>query len=319
MTNQSGRMKLQMLILLLILSTAGFAQEVVICERFTNMGQPKNPMVEIAVDSLPIQLKVLYNNGKNTIDKSKVNMLIEVGDGKKIPAEPFYLNVSQSRNWVGADITFKHSGNHVVSAFTPENQILASTKFKVILKGNKTPTAEKEKTVEEIVALDEPIRKEEGKVIRLKKESESVRKPTAEVASMDIIPGFKANEKVEISEEEAKTLHYEGVSLEFGTSEGSKGLSGKSEKFQLKNGRADVVGLLMNQLPIKTKTLQIDIWQKGKDGSFSELTVSEEHACNPKVYKSYFPLKFYREGQYKVSVYTDDFVWISSGYVTISK
>ncbi|MFT5919698.1 MAG: hypothetical protein ACI9FU_001511, partial [Granulosicoccus sp.] len=80
-----------------------------------------------------------------------------------------------------------------------------------------------------------------------------------------------------------------------------------------------VTGLLMNQLPIKTKTLQIDIWKKGKDGTFSELTVSKEHHCNPKVYKTFFPVKFYQEGKYKVSVYTDDFVWICSSYLTITK
>lgn len=85
------------------------------------------------------------------------------------------------------------------------------------------------------------------------------------------------------------------------------------------NGRADVTGLLINQLPIKTKMIQVDIWQQGKDGSFSELTVSEEHACNPKFYKTFFPIKFYREGKYKVSVYSDDFVWINSGYVKIIK
>ncbi|MFT5279285.1 MAG: hypothetical protein ACI9P8_000919, partial [Bacteroidia bacterium] len=115
MTDQSGRMKLQMLILLLFVAASGFAQEVILCERFTNTGQPKNVVTQIVVDSLPLQLKVLYNNGKTTIDKSKLNMLIEVEDGKKIPAQAFYINVSQGRNWVGADIEFKHAGEHVVS------------------------------------------------------------------------------------------------------------------------------------------------------------------------------------------------------------
>lgn len=310
-------MKSQMLILLLFVAATGFSQEVIICERFTNTGLPKNPMAEIVVESLPLRLKVLYNNGKNTIDKSKVNMLIEYADDKKVPAEPFYLNVSQSRNWVGSDIEFKYAGGHVVSAFTPENEILASTKFNIILKGKEAPLAVVNDSTEEVESNEEASKAE--KVVREKvqtKAKESVRKPTAE---FEISTGFNPTEKIEITEEEAKTLHYEGVTLEFGKTKGSKGLEGKSTEFKLSNGRADVTGMLMNQLPIKTKTLQIDIWQKGKDDSFSELTVSEEHACNPNVYKSFFPLKFYRVGEYKVSVYTDDFVWISSAYVTVSK
>ncbi|MFT5053704.1 MAG: hypothetical protein ACI97X_000723 [Oceanospirillaceae bacterium] len=319
MTDQSGRMKLQMLILLLFVAASGFAQEVILCERFTNTGQPKNVVTEIVVDSLPLQLKVLYNNGKTTIDKSKLNMLIEVEDGKKIPAQAFYINVSQGRNWVGADIEFKHAAEHVVSAFTPENEILASTNFKITLKGDQKLVIEEKKVAEEVVSETvEPKIIEDVEIAEVAEKEPDVEE-TIDTVLEETATGFDPTKKVAITEEEAKTLHYEGVSLEFGTSKGGKGLEGKSADFKLTKGRADVTGLLMNQLPIKTKTLQIDIWKKGKDGTFSELTVSKEHHCNPKVYKTFFPVKFYQEGKYKVSVYTDDFVWICSSYLTITK
>ena len=317
---KSGSIKLQILSLLLFTASSGIAQNVVICKRFTNTGQPKSAKTEIVVDSLPLQLKMIYNNGKTTIDKSKLNMLIEVEDGKKIPAQAFYINVSQGRNWVGADIEFNYAGDHVISAFSLENEILASTKFKITLKAKEAPTP-----VFNEAAVIAEIKKETPKTVEevvpkvFAKKEDSLLQAEAEPIVEELATGFDTSKKVEITEEEAKTLYYEGAKLEFGKAKGSKGLEGKGAEFNLSNGRADVTGLLINQLPIKTKTLQVDIWQQGKDGSFSELTVSEEHACNPKFYKTFFPIKFYRAGKYKVSIYTDDFVWISSGYVTISK
>jgi hypothetical protein len=246
--------------------------------------------------------------------------LIEVEDGKKIPAQAFYINVSQGRNWVGADIEFNYAGNHVISAFSLENEILASTKFKITLKAKEAPTPVfNEATVLAEVKKENPKTVEEVVLKVFAKKEEPLLQAEAEPLVEELATGFDTSKKIEITEEEAKTLYYEGAKLEFGKAKGSKGLEGKGAEFNLSNGRADVTGLLINQLPIKTKTLQVDIWQQGKNGSFSELTVSEEHACNPKFYKTFFPIKFYREGKYKVSVYTDDFVWISSGYVTISK
>jgi hypothetical protein len=246
--------------------------------------------------------------------------LIEVEDGKKIPAQAFYINVSQGRNWVGADIEFNYAGNHVISAFSLENKILASTKFKITLKAKEaaTPVLNEVTEIGE-VTKEAPKTEEEVVTKEVIKKEEPVVQPEGEPIVEELATGFDTSKKVEITEEEAKTLHYEGAKLEFGKAKGSKGLDGKGAEFKLSNGRADVTGLLINHLPIKTKTLQVDIWQQGKNGSFSELTVSDEHACNPKFYKTFFPIKFYREGKYKVSVYTDDFVWINSGYVTISK
>jgi hypothetical protein len=321
MKQRSGSIKLQILSLLLFVASSGIAQNVVICKRFTNTGQPKSVMTEIVADSLPLQLKVIYNNGKTTIDKSKLNMLIEVEDGKKIPAQAFYVNVSQGRNWVGADIEFNYAGDHVISAFSLENKILASTKFKITLKAKEAPTP----VFNDATLIAEVQKKETPKTVEkvvpkvFLKKDEPIIQAESEPTVKELATGFDTSKKVEITEEEAKTLYYEGAKLEFGKAKGSKGLEGKDAEFKLLNGRADVTGLLINQLPIKTKMLQVDIWQQGKDGSFSELTVSEEHACNPKFYKTFFPIKFYREGKYKVSVYSDDFVWINSGYVTIIK
>ena len=303
---------------MLLLSLSGISQEVFICRSYSNTGVSKNIISEITVDSLPVQLKVLYNNGKTTIDRSKINMLIEFDDEKKLPAEPFYLNVSQGRNWVAADIEFKQEGHQVISAFTPENKILASCEFNVIVKGAAKPAEVKDPENATTQPKVKDVAKEENALAK-----EATKKTgTEEPRSMEAKPletGFDPKKKVEISEEEAKTLHYDGVKLEFGQARSAKGLEGTNSSFSLDEGRADVTGLLLNQLPIKTSSLQVDIWQKGKDGSFSELTVSEEHDCNPKSYKTYFPLRFYREGDYKISIYTDDFVWITSGYLNITK
>jgi len=306
---------LRSILILLLISFTSKAQEVVICEKFSNTGIPKNTILEIAVDSLPFNAKVLYNNGKTTIERSKVNILVEAEDGMKVTAEAFFINVSQSRNWVGADIQFKYPGSFVVSAFTPENSVLASTRFSVLLNGMTTKVdapRKKEGNVEKVINDPVEVKTEVGV-----SNMEATNEEPQEVE--EIATGFDPDHKVTISSEEDKTLYYKEVQLEFGTSRNENELVGKNKMFNLKLGRADVTGMLMNGQKLNTSSLQIDTWQKGNNGSFSELIVSEEHVCDPNAKTSFFPLRFYREGQYKVSVYTKDFVWIASAYVTVIK
>lgn len=294
-------------------------QEVIFCESYANTGVPKNPATEFLVDSLPFRVQVLYNNGKTTIANSKVNFLVEPEESMNKKAEKTFVNVSQGRNWVVMEQLFEQPGKYAVSVFTPQNEIMAGSLITIKVKGaNKpavekpaeTPKAEKPKKVEK-------VEKVEKKAVAKDTEAPAVSEPVASKKTKTIDTGFNPAMKVEITEEDKKTLHYEGVKILFGNSLDKGKLTGVSDSFGKDKGRVKVMTQVLNPQPLKTEKIQADFWMKSNTGEFDELVVSEEHDANPRSYKAYFTTDLFKSGEYKVSVYTEDFVWIASSYLTV--
>lgn len=300
-------------------STHTQGQEVIFCESYANTGIPKKPSKEFLVDSLPFRVQVLYNNGKTTIANSKVNFLVEPEKSMNKKAEKTFINVSQGRNWVVMEKMFELPGRYAVSVFTPKNEIMAGSVISIKVKGAAKPVVEK--------IVDTPKEEKPKKVVKVEKvekkavaedtEAPANSKPVESKETKRIDTGFNPAEKVEITEDEKKTLHYEGVKLLFGNSLSNGKLEGQSDSFGKDKGRVKVMTQVLNPQPLKTEKIQADFWMKSNTGEFDELVVSEEHDANPRSYKAYFTTDLFKSGEYKVSVYTEDFVWIASSYLTV--
>lgn len=291
------------------------AQEVIFCESYTNTGLPKNAAKEFIVDSVPFRVQILYNNGKTTIDRSKVNFLIEPEERLNKTPEKVFVNVSQSRNWVALEHLFTVPGKYAVSVFTPENEIMAGSMINVKVTGMAKPKPEKIVAVEESEKVEKVVTTEKREV---KEPSEPVPvKTTPKPESKVLDTGFNPAEKVEVTEDDKKTLHYNGVKIQFGSSLNNGKLEGVADSFSKDKGRVKVMTQVLNPQPLKTEKIQADFWMKSNTGEFDELVVSEEHDANPRSYKAYFTTDLFKAGEYKVSVYTEDFVWIASSYLVV--
>ena len=313
---------LKQILSLAILGLIGFnltatAQEIIFCEAYTNMGVPKKAAQVWAVDSLPLRVQIMYNNGKTTITNSKVNFLIEPEKRLGQDAEKIFVNVSQGRNWVVLEKVFDKPGKYAVSVFTPGNEIMAGSMITVKLNGSAKPkqVAKGEKAVE-VNRIEQKEKTERPKKIEEPRTVIAKAEPKNEESKL-IKTGFNPAKKMEITAEDKEVLHYDGVKLQFGSGLSNGKLEGVSESFSRNKGRVKLMTQVMNPQPLKTGKIQADFWLKSNTGEYDELVVSEEHEANPRSYKAFFSTLLFKSGEYKVSIYTEDFVWIASSYLKV--
>lgn len=276
----------------------GLAQELVVCKTQQD-GIPRGSSMEWKVDSFPVQLTLFYNHGKTTIDERNLNFIIEPEQGLGIAPSEISIVVSQGRNWASIPFMFQRSGKYAISAYRSNKSILASTHISV---------TGPEKQFGANAAT--------GTAVGMGRRAVDGEQPPA----VQVPPTERVPVKRPLTEEEKKTLHFEGVRIAFGTGIKNHKLEGGSSSFGSEVARKGIQVQLTNPKPFGAKALLYDVWRSassGSDADHSELIVNGEMSTDPKAYTVSAPLTLFKTGSYKVSFFTAENVWIGSAYLTV--
>ena len=303
-------------ILLIFFSVSVIGQEVTVGDYFNNLGSLRNPSKEWKTEEFPIKLVLMYNNGKTTINGNTMNFLVEPEKTLGLPAEDLKLVIGQGRSWAAMKHDFKQPGTYTITAYDREKNAMASTSIKI--DGPKKVVVEEVKAPEPVIVKEEPPKPEpkvEEKLVVVETKPAKVEPiKFIEQATEPVV----IEQKVELTEEEEETIMYETFYIAFGRGMRNGMLEGQNEKFKLNPKGHYVEVLFSNNLGFNTKRITADVWRKPRDASDYTEHVTEKHVnISPKTIQSNFNLSFFKRGDYKVSLYTEEFVWIGSGYVSL--
>lgn len=73
-----------------------------------------------------------------------------------------------------------------------------------------------------------------------------------------------------------------------------------------------------NPSALNTDQIIVDIWRK-KGSQYDDFVETKRYNITSTLDYTYFKYSFFEKGDYKISVYTKDQVWINTGYVTVKK
>jgi hypothetical protein len=73
---------------------------------------------------------------------------------------------------------------------------------------------------------------------------------------------------------------------------------------------------VQNDKKLATTQLIVDVYRK-KGNDYTEFVETKYYDITPSWSDTHFKYTFYKAGDYKISVYNKENVWINSGYVTI--
>lgn len=276
----------------MLASNVILAQEIIFCQGYSERGEPKGELKdEWNLDKDGVKVEILYNNGKTTINDAKLYVLIEEKEPKDNP-EKLIITVNRQNNWAATSKVFKQAGEFMITVFGIDNNILATKK--ITIKGAEKPKqameamkVEKVETALKLPAQEEP-----------KEEKAASRGMTF------------------TKEEVAKTHQYDGSKLSFGQGFDEK-LVRPSDKFALGKSGVYVAMLLENPKALSTSTVTVDVWKKDKDGEYTEHIGAKEVKVKSDKKAADFHYSFFKPGEYKVSIFSGDFTWICSSYLTV--
>ncbi len=267
------------------------AQEIIFCEGNTERGEPRGELKdEWKLSKEGTKVHMLYNNGKTTINYAKLYVLIEEKEPKENP-EKLTITVNRQNNWAAIDYTFKKAGEYMISIFGIDNNILASKKIMITGPGAQVTETMKIERIETSLKL--PGQKKE------------VEEEKAATRGMNFS-----------KEEVAKVHTYDGSKLSFGQGFDEK-LVKPSNQFALGKSGVYVAMLLENPNPLNTSTVTIDVWKKNSEGKYIEHVGAKEVKVKSDKKAADFHYSFTKPGEYKVSIFSGDFTWICSDYLTI--
>lgn len=293
--------KLTPVIVLLLFSFSLSAQKLYFCKGYSETGEPKGVSEDWPFESKGTQVVFLYNNGKTTFNFASLFFVVENVTTKT--SDKVEYKVAQNRNWDAMKYTFKEPGYYSVSVFGNDSKLLAKSVVKIGESKAKEVVREKEE-----VKKAEPVEKVEAKATVEVKEN---------VAKESIAE--KNIEQVE-SKEAKEVLYYDDIRVIF--SEQVKGGKIINEKTNFKMGElgAYVEIILQSAKPLNTNAVTVDIWKKENDNNlFSEHTDEHEIKVDNKTKFINFHRSFFKPGDYKISFFNADLVWMTTGYVTISE
>jgi hypothetical protein len=96
--------------------------------------------------------------------------------------------------------------------------------------------------------------------------------------------------------------------------------SNASTEFTIPKAGAYLTVQVDNGKALKTTQLVVDIYKKPKGSSdYTEFVETKRYDIEEHWNRPYFTYTFYSGGEYKLSVYNADEVWINAGYVTIKQ
>jgi hypothetical protein len=296
------------LVFFLLLPFVGFGQEVVVCKS-QQSGVPSGAAAEWKVDAFPIELTLFYNNGKTTINERVVNFIVE--SEKRFGLAPVEVSmvVSQGRNWISAPFAFERAGKYVITAFRPDKSVLATSLISI--EGPEVVVKTEAVAVEPVVA-----RNSKAEIIPADNQRfDAVQRPESQIpvaAPVKLAAPLNA--------EEQKTLKFEEVNIAFGIGVADKKLKSPATTFTEAQTRKGIIVQLSNSSQFGAESVSLDIWKKSSAtaSDYDELIVNTKVAVSPKGYTTQAPITLFKKGEYKVSFFTPDFVWIGSAYLTVN-
>ena len=299
----------RVLVFFLLLPFAASAQQVIVCKT-QQSGVPRESAIEWKVDSFPQELTLFYHNGKTTISERSLNFIIE--PEKRLGLEPFEASivVSQGRNWAATPFLFTRAGKYVISAYRADKTVMATTLISIDGPENQ----------EVAVVTEAPVVKTEPAVSSPTVSGVATNRPdNVNQAQVQVAPSAPVQVAVELTAEEQKTLKFEEVNIAFGTGVSGRKLTAPGSAFTDVQTRKGIVVQLSNTKPFGVGSVAIDIWRKAPGASdFDEMIVNQTVNVNAKDYTVQAPITLYKKGEYKVSFFTPDFVWIGSAYLTVN-
>lgn len=282
------------------------AQEVIVCKTQQD-GIPRGGAIEWQVESFPVQLTLFYHNGKTTISERHLNFIVEPENGLGIGPFEESIVVSQGRNWASVLFEFPKAGKYVVSAFRNDQSVMAATHITIEGPAIEKPSKEEEETV-----------RPSGSTALKPERTLSIIRDHAQPSSYQVSPSPEVKLAQPLSDEEMKTLHFAEVNIGFGTGVSGRKLADAGSEFTELQTRKGLVVQLSNNKPFATESVMMDVWRKsGEDTDYDEMVFESSVAVNAKSYTVQTPLTLFKKGDYKVSFFTSDFVWIGSGYVSV--
>lgn len=295
------------MLLILLVQVSSSAQEVIVCKG-QQSGVPRAASAEWTAETFPLALTLFYHNGKTTITERSLNFIIEAEDGAGIGPFEESIVVSQGRNWASVDFSFPRSGKYVVSAYRADRSIMA--RAEVTIAG---PEAVQIQVADERMLTPVLKNPNETGVMPVRSAMEGV--PTSVV---QVSPTPRVPVKQELSQEEEKTLKFDFVNIAFGTSVKDRRLVDAGERFNEAQSRKGLVVQLSNAKPLGTKSVAFDVWRRsGSSQEYDEMVVDQQFDVDPKAYTAQTSLTLFKKGEYKVTFFTEELVWIGSGILTI--
>ncbi len=296
------------LVFFLLLSLAGFSQEVVVCKS-QQSGVPSGVAAEWKVDAFPIELTLFYNNGKTTINERVVNFIVETEKRFGLAPVEVSMVVSQGRNWISAPFAFERAGKYVITAFRPNKSVLATSLISI--EGPEVVVKTETVAAAPVVASNS-----KAEIIPADNQRfDAVQRPEAQIATATPV-----KLATPLNAEEQKTLKFEEVNIAFGTGVADKKLKSPATTFTEAQTRKGIIVQLSNSSQFGVESVSLDIWKKSNASAsdYDELIVNTKVAVSPKGYTTQAPITLFKKGEYKVSFFTPDFVWIGSAYLTVN-
>ncbi len=305
-------LKFTPVILLCLVSFSLSAQKIYFCRGYSETGEPKGSTDTWAFSEKGTEVVFLYNNGKTTFDFSSIFFLVEEKGTKE--TEKIEMKVYQNKNWEAKKYLFKKLGEYTVTVFGSNNKILASGVVKIV-----SPVAKEAEKVKEQEVVTEV--KKEKEVAEVKKEKELEKETVVAEKEKVVIEAEKTPEKINIldTKEAKEVLYYDDVKVIFCEQVKEGKTVNEKTNFKMGDIGAYVEIVLESSKPLNTDIITVDIWKKEADNLYSEHTADQEIKLNGKIKQVNFHHSFFKPGDYKISFFSRDNVWITTGYVTVSK
>jgi len=292
--------------LILFQSGSVFSQEIIVCKSQQD-GIPRGASTEWKVDSFPVQLTLFYHHGKTTIDERNLNFIIEPESSLGIGPFEASVVVSQGRNWASTTFMFTRAGKYMISAYRSDKTVMAANLVSI------------DGPEKEVAAAPAPMAVARPVSKATEPSSQTVSRDGKPYDGLQVAPVARVATDRPLTAEEQKTLKFEEVNIAFGTLISGRKLEGVAARFTDAQTRKGIVVQLSNSKPFGAESITLDIWRKSSAtaNDFDELITNSDVAVNPKAYTVHAPITLFKKGEYKVSFFTSDFVWIGSAYLTV--
>ncbi|MBK7104572.1 MAG: hypothetical protein IPH62_04750 [Ignavibacteriae bacterium] len=126
-------MKLKSIIIFLIffLSASIFAQNIYVCESYTDQGNPIGIINILGIGTIKKSVNILIDNEKK-LDSDILYLFIDkLNDGKFSPYDSKILKVEKEKFWASIKYEFKETGVYEISFLNSSEKKLANSKFEV--------------------------------------------------------------------------------------------------------------------------------------------------------------------------------------------
>jgi hypothetical protein len=279
--------------------------------RSQQSGVPKDAATEWTAEQFPLSLTLFYHNGKTTITERSLNFIIEAENGAGIGPFEESIVVSQGRNWASLDFSFPRAGKYAVSAYRADRSVMARTEVTI----NGPEVGQPQVVTGGISAVEAPQPSKPSQQGGSSERSAMHGEPSVVV---QVPPAPRVPVTQELSEQDAKTLRFDFVNIAFGSAVRDRRLVDAGERFNDVQSRKGLVVQLSNSKPLGTRSFTVDVWRRsGSSQEHDEMILEKQVEVDPTSYTAQTELILFKKGDYKVTFFTDDLVWIGSGFLTV--